>query len=68
MLHKNTPKLKWNNDLQEGAQQWADHLAETGQFEKSTNRINVGENIFQYDSLDQRLEGKCLLAVYFWYV
>ncbi|RYD45365.1 MAG: hypothetical protein EOP63_01925 [Sphingomonadales bacterium] len=43
------PALRWNDELAEGAQAWADHLAATGRFEHSPNipgRPLEGENIW----------------------
>ncbi|WP_082660426.1 CAP domain-containing protein [Sphingopyxis sp. H050] len=43
------PQLKWNVDLAEGAQAWADHLSATGRFEHSPNvpgKPLEGENIW----------------------
>ena len=39
------PDLVWDKDLENGAQQWANHLAETGDFEHS-GTPGVGENLF----------------------
>lgn len=45
--HK-APALKWSTDLENGAQDWADNLAETGQFAHATpeQRKGDGENIY----------------------
>jgi hypothetical protein len=43
------PSLSWNDELAQGAQAWADHLAATGRFEHSPNipgRPLEGENIW----------------------
>jgi hypothetical protein len=43
------PALRWNDDLANGAQAWADHLSATGQFEHSPNvpgKPPEGENIW----------------------
>ncbi|MBL0916579.1 MAG: hypothetical protein IBJ13_14055 [Sphingopyxis sp.] len=43
------PALRWNSDLAQRAQAWADHLAATGRFEHSPNipgRPLEGENIW----------------------
>ena len=43
------PALRWNDELAEGAQAWADHLSMTGKFEHSPNlpgRRLEGENIW----------------------
>jgi hypothetical protein len=41
--------LRWNDDLARGAQQWSEHLAETGRFEHSPDlpgQPEIGENIW----------------------
>ena len=43
------PAMRWNDDLAQGAQAWADHLSQTGKFEHSPNtpgRALEGENIW----------------------
>lgn len=43
------PSLVWNRDLADGAQKWAQHLADTGKFEHSPNvkgEPMLGENIW----------------------
>jgi len=39
------PSLTWSDDLAAGAQAWANHMAETGQFEHDPN-AGAGENLF----------------------
>lgn len=47
--HLGVPSLAWNGELADGAQKWAQHLAQTGRFEHSPNVKGepvLGENIW----------------------
>ena len=76
-LHQNTPSLEMSEELNWGAQAWADHLANTQTFAHadSADRPNQGENLYTAwtsqlltgDALKQWAISKSTDAVQSWY-
>ncbi|OYV26705.1 MAG: hypothetical protein B7X08_01000 [Acidocella sp. 20-63-7] len=52
----NLPPLRWSNRLEAKAQNWADHLAETGQFEHSGSGQNLAMASAGTQSLTQLVD------------
>ncbi|MBX9256189.1 secretion protein [Desmonostoc muscorum CCALA 125] len=65
----NTPNITISDSLNTSAQAWAEKIASSGQFEHSTNRNNVGENIYASYSTESTVDPTTLgnTAVKEWY-
>ncbi|ODH00769.1 secretion protein [Nostoc sp. KVJ20] len=66
--HK-SPNITISDSLNTSAQAWAEKIASSGEFEHSTNRNNVGENIYASYSTESTVEPTTLgnTAVKEWY-
>ncbi|MBD2561391.1 MULTISPECIES: CAP family protein [Nostoc] len=64
-----SPNITIDNSLNTSAQAWAENIASSGQFEHSTNRNNVGENIYASYTTESTLDPTTLGngAVEDWY-
>jgi len=71
-LHQNTPDLEYDDDLAEGAQKWAEHLASIGNprlHSPESERPGQGENLF-FNSVGSSLgnsQATPAVAVFKWY-
>ncbi|MFW9262674.1 CAP family protein [Nostoc sp. CALU 546] len=66
--HK-SPNITISDSLNSSAQAWAEKIASSGEFEHSTNRTNVGENIYASYSTQSTVDPTTLgnTAVKEWY-
>ncbi len=65
----NSPNINISDSLNTSAQAWAEKIASSGEFEHSTNRNNVGENIYASYSTESTVDPATLgnTAVKEWY-
>jgi len=61
-LHKDTPPVVWDDKLAKSAQEWADGLASSGNFQHS--RGDYGENLYMHSRKD--MENPCAKATESW--
>lgn len=67
-MHRDTPDASWDISLVTDAQTWAMHLAESESAENSlsSDRPNIGENIFTIKDTSSSPEDLCHQAVEAW--
>jgi len=66
--HK-SPNITLSDSLNSSAQAWAENIASSGQLQHSTNRNNVGENIYVFYTTENSIDSTTLgnKAVSDWY-